>query len=146
MKWEQILKPYLPMPLMPAEPRLRHCNLNFSIGSMPPLLLSIFLHFCFISLSDLAVAAMLLSVKRNKNGALGKVTKISILLLPWQRPRGAQAVHWNWTAGSKFSFFLFFFFQFYVLVLCILFKIKLNLAFNGMIMQVSAITFISLIW
>lgn len=42
-------------------------------------------------------------------------------------------------------FFFFFFFQFYVLVLCILFKIKLNLAFNGMIMQVSAITFISLI-
>ena len=67
------LSSYLPMPFMPAEPRLRHCNLNLSIGSIFPLLFSIFLHFCFISESDLAVAAMLfLYGPVNKYGALSK--------------------------------------------------------------------------
>ena len=61
------------MPFMPAEPRLRHCNLNLSIGSIFPLLFSIFLHFCFISESDLAVAAMLFLYSLvNKYGALSK--------------------------------------------------------------------------
>ena len=58
------------MPFIPAEPRLRHCSLNRSTGSLACLEFSIFLHFCLISVSDLDVAAMLLSIVCNKYGAL----------------------------------------------------------------------------
>lgn len=91
------------MPLIPAEPRLRHCSLNRSTGSLACFVFSIFLHFCLISVSDLDVAAMLLSIVCNKYGALWKSRRF-YFPLPWQPPGGTQSVYNNRTVGSK-SFF-----------------------------------------
>lgn len=70
------------MPFIPAEPRLRHCSLRRSTGSLACLELSIFLHFCLISVSDLDVAAMLLSIVCNKYGALRESRRFLFFCYP----------------------------------------------------------------
>ena len=74
--------PYLPNPLMPAEPRLRHRSLKCSIGSLRSLEFRSFLHFCLICESDLDVAAMFLSFVRNKYGALWKSRRLYFFRYP----------------------------------------------------------------
>lgn len=78
---------------MPAEPRLRHCSLNRSIGSWEPLEPSIFLHFCLICASDLAVAAMFQSLLWVTNMAPFASHEGFIIPLLWQRPHRVQSLH-----------------------------------------------------
>ena len=93
--WNQPTKSqsYLPIPLMPAEPRLRHCSLKRSIGSWEPLEPSIFLHFCLICASDLAVAAMFQSLLCVTNMAPFASHEGFIIPLLWQRPHRVQSLH-----------------------------------------------------
>ena len=93
--WNQPTKSqsYLPIPLMPAEPRLRHCSLKRSIGSWEPLEPSIFLHFCLICASDLAVAAMFQSLLCVTNMAPFASHEGFIIPLLWQRPHRIQSLH-----------------------------------------------------
>lgn len=94
------VRSYLPMPFIPAEPRLRHCSLKRSIGSLVCLEFSIFLHFCLISVSDLDVAAMLLSIVCNKYGALRKSRRfyfsVTVTTTGWYPVRSL-----TWNRGLK---------------------------------------------
>ena len=101
--WNQPSKSqsYLPIPLMPAEPRLRHCSLKRSIGSWEPLEPSIFLHFCLICASDLAVAAMFQSLLCVTNMAPFASHEGFIIPLLWQRPHRVQSLHGKKTVGAE---------------------------------------------
>ena len=109
------------MPFIPAEPRLRHWSLNRSTGSLACLECSIFLHFCLISVSDLDVAAMLLSIVCNKYGALRESRRFyfSVTLTtsvvstsptgmePWaqNRPVSTKFPRFNYPGPRGFSWF-----------------------------------------
>ena len=86
---------------MPAEPRLRHCSLKRSIGSWEPLEPSIFLHFCLICASDLAVAAMFQSLLCVTNMAPFASHEGFIIPLLWQRPHRVQSLHGKKNSGLR---------------------------------------------
>lgn len=97
---------YLPNPLMPAEPRLRHRSLKCSIGSLRSLEFRSFLHFCLICESDLDVAAMFLSFVRNKYGALWKSRRLYFFRYPDNDRSFPVSLVKNKTVGALLLLFL----------------------------------------